>query len=60
MADTALSGGPALVLAPRPPSLPEWGKIFLSELAATSNVSAAARAAEISTGAAYDARRANP
>lgn len=60
MADKALSGGPTLVLAPHPPSLPEWGEIFLSELAATSNVSAAARAAAISTGTAYDTRRANP
>jgi hypothetical protein len=60
MADKPTSGGRALVLAPRPPSLPKWGKIFLSELAATSNVSAAARTAEISTGTAYDTRRANP
>ena len=60
MADTPLSDGRARTLAPRPPSLPKWGKLFLSELAATSNVSAAARAAGITTGTAYDLRRTNP
>lgn len=60
MAEKTRSGGRALVLAPRPLSLPEWSTTFLSELAATSNVSAAARAAGISTGSAYDTRRANP
>lgn len=59
MADKPVSGGRALVVAPRPPSLPKWGKTFLSELAATSNVSAAARAAGITTGTAYDTRRTN-
>jgi hypothetical protein len=60
MADKTLSGGRALVIVPRPPSLPKWGKAFLSELAVTSNVSAAARKAKITTGTAYDTRRANP
>ena len=35
----------------------QWSKSFLSELAATSNVSAAARKAGISTSTAYEARR---
>lgn len=38
-------------------TLPAWSELFLSELAATSNVSAAARKAKVSTGTAYDARR---
>jgi hypothetical protein len=37
-----------------------WSKAFLAELAATSNVSAAARSAGVNTSAAYEARRANP
>lgn len=58
MADTSLSGRhlrlpPAL----RQPPLPKWSKTFLSELAATSNVSAAARKADVSTTTAYDTRR---
>lgn len=44
----------------RKPSFNNWNKAFLSELAATSNVSAAAREAGITTAMAYDARRANP
>lgn len=36
-----------------------WSKVFLSELAATSNVSAAARKAGVATTTAYDARRAD-
>lgn len=60
MTDKSLSGGRARALAPRPPSLPKWGKTFLSELAVTSNVSAASRAAGIVTGTAYDLRRVNP
>ncbi len=46
--------------APRALSFAQWSKPFLSELAATSNVSAAARKAKISTTTAYDTRRANP
>lgn len=38
----------------------KWSKLFLGELAATSNVSAAARTAGVGTAAAYEARRANP
>lgn len=43
----------------RPPSMPKWARIFLAELAATSNVSAAARAAGIDTARAYETRRAH-
>lgn len=60
MADKFLSGRRARLPAPRPPSLPKWGKVFLSELAVTSNVSAAADKAGICTGTAYGARRTNP
>ena len=38
----------------------EWSPAFLSELAATSNVSAAARKAGVHPATAYDARRADP
>lgn len=46
-------------ISPRP-RFKHWSKAFLSELAATSNVSASARKAGICTSTAYDARRANP
>jgi hypothetical protein len=39
---------------------PQWSKTFLSELANTSNVSAAAREAGIHPSTAYDARRQRP
>ena len=38
----------------------QWSKQFLAELAATSNVSAAARKAGIGTSSAYEARRNHP
>ena len=38
----------------------KWRKAFLAELAATSNVAASARKAEISTARAYELRRADP
>jgi len=41
-------------------SLPVWTQAFLSELAATSNVSAAARKADVSATKVYDTRRHNP
>ena len=41
-------------------SFARWSKPFLSELAATSNVSAAARKAKVSTATAYETRRTNP
>lgn len=46
--------------APRKPKFEHWSPVFISELAATSNVSAAARKAEIATATAYDARRVDP
>lgn len=42
------------------PRFPEWSKIFLAELAATSNVTASAKKAGIGTSAAYEARRSRP
>jgi hypothetical protein len=45
--------------AARRVSMPKWARRFLAELAVTSNVSAAARKADIATGTAYDARRTN-
>ncbi|HZU62737.1 MAG TPA: hypothetical protein VFF98_03555 [Novosphingobium sp.] len=38
----------------------QWRRVFLAELAATSNVSAAARKARVSTTKAYELRRADP
>ncbi len=47
-------------LQPKPkPAFAKWSKAFLSELAATSNVTASAKKAGISTTTAYDARRAH-
>lgn len=56
MADKPGSGRRGAVAAPR---LKQWSKCFLAELAGTSNVSAAARKAGISTATAYEARRQN-
>lgn len=42
------------------PTFAAWSRLFLAELANTSNVSAAARAARITTAKAYEARRTNP
>ena len=39
---------------------PEWSKIFLAELAATSNVTASAKKAVVHTSQAYEARRVKP
>lgn len=41
------------------PSFDQWSKDFLAELAITSNVSAAARVAGVSSRAVYEARRTN-
>ena len=59
MAETSRPGRIALFRAPSQPSLPKWSKTFLSELAATSNVSASARMAGVATSTAYDTRRNN-
>lgn len=64
MADKKTSGSrralaSRLPPALRPPSMPKWARTFLAELAATSNVSAAARAAGIDTARAYETRRAH-
>lgn len=45
---------------PRPRAPRGWQKVFLAQLAASSNVAASARAAKVSTTTAYDARRADP
>lgn len=45
---------------PAAPRFTHWSKIFLGELAASSNVSASARKAGVSTSTAYEARRTNP
>lgn len=60
MADPQKSGARMQVTAPRKPEFSKWSRIFLSELAATSNVTASAHKAGITTSAAYDARRNKP
>ena len=60
MADPKRPGRRAPAPPPRRPSIAKWTKAFLAELAATSNVSASARKAGISTTTAYDARRSDP
>ena len=42
------------------PTFARWSKVFLAELAATSNVSASALKARVSTSTAYETRRQNP
>lgn len=60
MADPKSSGPRTRPGAARKPSFAIWSKAFLAHLAATSNVSASARAAGVSTFIAYDARRTDP
>src|SRR5258708_3776458 len=57
MADSTKSGSAARAIAARKPSRSVWQKKFIEELANTSNVSAAARAAKVCTSTAYEARR---
>ncbi|MGF7154442.1 hypothetical protein [Novosphingobium gossypii] len=61
MADTSLprTAKPAGSKSTRA-STRSWRRVFLAELAATSNVAASARAAGINTAQAYEARRADP
>jgi hypothetical protein len=59
MADNAKSGRRALAAAVPKPSFAKWSKAFLSELVATSNVTASAKIAGVSTTTAYDTRRKN-
>ena len=44
----------------KPPAFASWSKLFLAELAVTSNVTAAAKHAGITTAKAYEVRRQNP
>ena len=60
MADTPKSRRTAAATPAKKQTFATWSKLFLSELAATSNVTAAAHKAGINKTAAYDARRANP
>lgn len=59
MADASKPGARSAAGA-RKPSFAKWSKTFLSELAATSNVTASAKKAGVTTSAAYDARRTSP
>ena len=59
MADDEMSGWPAQETAPGRPSFADWSRVFLGELAATSNVSAAARKADVSSFVVYEMRRTN-
>jgi len=57
MADKSSSGFAVRKAATRKPSRSVWQKKFIEELANTSNVSAAARAAGVCTSTAYETRR---
>lgn len=57
MADSRKSGRGQPIQAASPPPFSKWKNIFLSELAATSNVGTAAQRAGIAAAAAFDARR---
>lgn len=57
MADSTKSCRPALPTASSRPSKAKWTKIFLAELAATSNVSASAKLAGVPTSLVYETRR---
>lgn len=57
MADNDLPERPAPGAVAARPLFADWSRVFLSELAATSNVSAAARKAEVSTFIVYEMRR---
>lgn len=60
MADKPKSRRAAAARPARKSPFSRWSKPFLAELAATSNVSAAARSAGITTSTAYDQRRIDP
>ena len=60
MADKDLSDRPAHGVETGRPAFADWSRVFLGELAATSNVSAAARLAGVSTFIVYETRRSNP
>lgn len=57
MADHSTSGAPARQPGMRAPCFATWSKVFLAELASSSNVAASARKAGIHTSTAYEARR---
>ena len=60
MAETSKSRRTAAAAPAKKPTFAKWSKLFLGELAATSNVTAAAHKANVNKAAAYDARRVNP
>lgn len=60
MADPKKSGPRPRHIAERRASFSDWSRTFLSELAASSNVSASARKAGIHPSTAYEARRTDP
>lgn len=59
MADSTKSRRPALPTASSRPAKAKWTKIFLAELAATSNVTASAKRAGVTTALVYETRRAD-
>lgn len=60
MADKPQSRRAAAATPAKKNPFARWSRLFLNELAATSNVTAAARQAKITTASAYEARRAQP
>ena len=59
MVDSTLSGAGVRQASARRPAYAKWSGAFLAHLASTSNVSAAARKADVSLSTVYEARRIN-
>jgi len=60
MADATQSGSRDRSVAAKHVSFAKWSKVFLAELAATSNITASAKRAGVCTSTAYEARRKHP
>ena len=64
MADVTKSGSRSRLAAAEPaapkPAFARWSKIFLAELATTSNIAASARKAQVPVATVYETRRRNP
>lgn len=59
MADATKSGSRSRPAASKPPFV-KWSKVFLAELATTSNVTASAKKADVPVAKVYETRRLNP
>jgi len=60
MADLGKAGARTGAVGKRKPAFAKWSRKFLTELAATSNVTASAKRAGVAVSTVYEARRMNP